>query len=246
MNTDTLVNKFWSEPCFYYFLLYLQRLLFQVLKSGSFKSFSLQSTAQSFSWFFLITKTSHRAATGTGHSTWENTALSESPLLVHCCSSSLCLTTPAACCLAKGMRAARFFLPQSYQSFLYVLSWKNKIASKVSWTQKITSKPISIIQLEASTFHLTIHLSQEPLNSLISLKRCLNSPHAFRISSDWCPLLWVRAKENCMFIREAHISHFPCLWNLRIHYPYITHAHHAANQISKSTNSKRAIAPMCK
>lgn len=240
MNTDALANKFWSEPCFYYFLLYLQRLLFQLLKSGSFKSFSIQSTAQSFSWFFLIAKASHRAATGTGHSTWENTALSESPA-----GGPLLLPFPVphnACSLlpSKGDESCFFFPP-----ILSVISLCGKLEEQNQLKSFLNSEnhqkadfydPAGSINLSSSCSPL----SQEPLNSLILLKSYLNSPHAFCISPDWCPFLWVTAKEDCMFIRQAPISHFG------ISELSITHAHHTANQVRKSTNSKRTIALMCK
>lgn len=208
MNTDALTNKIWSEPCFYYFLLYLQKLLFQLLKSDSFKSFSIQSTAQSFSWFFLIARTSYRATTGTGHSAWENTAISESPA-----GGPLLLPFPVphnACSLlpSKEDESCTFFFP-----ILSVISLCAKLEEQNHLKSFLSSENHQKANFHdpAGSINLSSYrspLSQEPLHSLISMKRYLNSPHAFCISSDWCPLLWVTAKENCMFIREARISHF--------------------------------------
>lgn len=95
---------------------------------------------------------------------------------------------PAACCLAKGMRAALGFFPiLSVISLCAKLEEQNQLKSFLNSENHQKDNfydPAGSINLSS----YCSPLSQEPLNSLISLKRYLNSLHAFCISSDWCPL----------------------------------------------------------
>lgn len=125
-NADALPKQIWSEPPFYYLQMYtyICKTAIPPHKAWFMESLSVQSMAHSFSWFFLIAKTSYRATPGYSQTPCKNKALSVSPVGGPLLPPSH-VTMPTVSYLAKGMKAAHFPLYQ-YFFFFCGLSMRKK------------------------------------------------------------------------------------------------------------------------
>lgn len=76
-NADAVTKQIWSELPFYCLQIYMYicKAAIPPHKAWFLESFSVQSMAHSFSWFFLIAKTSYRATPGYSQTTRKNKAV---------------------------------------------------------------------------------------------------------------------------------------------------------------------------
>lgn len=145
-NADALPKQIWSEPPFYYLQMYtyICKTAIPPHKAWFTESLSVQSMAHSFSWFFLIAKTSYRATPGYSQTPCKNKALSESPVggpllppSRYNANSELPSKSDESCTFPTLSVFFFFFLWSKHEE---------KITLKVSWTQKFTRKLVSMIQ----------------------------------------------------------------------------------------------------
>lgn len=150
---------------------------------------------------------------------------------------------PAACCLAKRMRAALFFPPSLISHFFMCSAGRTKPAQKF----------LELIKSPESRFlwsrwkHQPFILLFTSLTGTIKLNNFTEEVSKF--SS--CILYQLRLMPLAMSNSKGklHVSEkppSPIFPVFGISELPITQAHHTANQVSKSTNSKRTIALMCK